>query len=148
LAAVISSAPLVQRHRFAGLFSSKARRRCNTPITHPGYERYLPHAIRICVSIVESRGGEVGWSGNAGAVPCARCGIVFVAACVLLSTAAFAGSARDYLNAPVDAWLVDYNSGYSTSITSEDGTDISSRRRSKSGQPDSQTIRLSLRQFW
>ncbi|MGA9322714.1 MAG: hypothetical protein WBW06_16820 [Xanthobacteraceae bacterium] len=74
--------------------------------------------------------------------------LFFVAAWVLLSTAAFAGSARDYLNAPVDAWLVNYNSGYSTSITSEDGTDISSRRRSKSGQPDSQTIRLSLRQFW
>jgi hypothetical protein len=40
---------------------------------------------------------------------------------------AYAGSARDYLNAPVDAWLVMYNAGYVTSVTPEDGTDISSR---------------------
>jgi hypothetical protein len=74
--------------------------------------------------------------------------LFFVAAWALFSTAAFTGSARDYLNASVDAWLVNYNSGYSTSITPEDGTDISLRTCSKSGQPDSQTIRLSLRQFW
>lgn len=34
------------------------------------------------------------------------------------------------MNAPIDAWLVTYNAGYSTSITPEDGTDISSRTRS------------------
>jgi hypothetical protein len=45
----------------------------------------------------------------------------------IVFTAAFAGSARDYLNAPVDAWLVMYNAGYVTSVTPEDGTDISSR---------------------
>jgi hypothetical protein len=38
-----------------------------------------------------------------------------------------AGSARDYLNAPVDAWMIRYNAGYVTSVTPEDGTDISSR---------------------
>jgi Putative MetA-pathway of phenol degradation len=56
--------------------------------------------------------------------------LVCVAAWLSFSSAAFAGSARDYLNAPVDSWLVNYNSGYSTSITPEDGTDISSRTRS------------------
>jgi hypothetical protein len=55
---------------------------------------------------------------------------MFAAASLSFSTAALAGSARDYLNAPVDAWLVNYNSGYSTSITPEDGTDISFRTRS------------------
>jgi hypothetical protein len=53
--------------------------------------------------------------------------VLCVAACPSFSTAAFAGSARDYLNAPVDAWLVMYNAGYVTSVTPEDGTDISSR---------------------
>jgi hypothetical protein len=37
--------------------------------------------------------------------------------------AAHAGSARDYLNAPVDTWLINYNAGYTTSVTPEDGTD-------------------------
>jgi Putative MetA-pathway of phenol degradation len=37
--------------------------------------------------------------------------------------AAYAGSARDYLNAPVDTWMVNYNAGYTTSLTPEDGTD-------------------------
>jgi hypothetical protein len=41
-----------------------------------------------------------------------------------------ARSARDYLNAPVDSWLTLANSNYSTSVTPEDGTDISSRVRS------------------
>jgi hypothetical protein len=35
---------------------------------------------------------------------------------------ALAGSARDYLNAPVDTWLLNYNAGH-TSVTPEDGTD-------------------------
>ncbi|HMH13456.1 MAG TPA: transporter [Edaphobacter sp.] len=39
-------------------------------------------------------------------------------------------SARDYLNAPVDSWLTLANSNYSTSVTPEDGTDVSSRVRS------------------
>jgi hypothetical protein len=34
-----------------------------------------------------------------------------------------AGSARDYLNAPVDTWLASYNAGYSASVTPEDGTE-------------------------
>ena len=34
-----------------------------------------------------------------------------------------AGSARDYLNAPVDSWFLSYNAGYTTSVTPEDGTD-------------------------
>jgi len=41
-----------------------------------------------------------------------------------LPPVATAGSARDYLNAPVDSWLVSYGGGYSTSVTPEDGTDI------------------------
>jgi len=54
--------------------------------------------------------------------------VLSAAAILSFSTAAYAGSARDYLNAPVDAWMVTYNAGYVTSITPEDGTDISSRR--------------------
>ena len=53
--------------------------------------------------------------------------LVCIAAGLAFPTVAFAGSARDYLNAPVDAWLVMYNAGYVTSVTPEDGTDISSR---------------------
>ena len=53
-----------------------------------------------------------------------------VAAFLPFSTLVHAGSARDYLNAPIDAWLITYNSGYATSVTPEDGTDISSRTRS------------------
>jgi hypothetical protein len=53
-----------------------------------------------------------------------------VAASLSFSTLVHAGSARDYLNAPIDAWLITYNSGYATSVTPEDGTDISSRTRS------------------
>ena len=36
-----------------------------------------------------------------------------------------AGSARDYLNAPIDTWLTFYNFGYSTLVTPEDGMDVS-----------------------
>jgi hypothetical protein len=35
-----------------------------------------------------------------------------------------AGSARDYLNAPIDSWLAFYNFAYSTSVTPEDGLDV------------------------
>ena len=53
-----------------------------------------------------------------------------VAASLCFPTIARAGSARDYLNAPIDSWLTTYNAGYSTSVTPEDGTDITSRTRS------------------
>ncbi len=56
--------------------------------------------------------------------------LLCVAASLSCPTIAHAGSARDYLNAPVDSWLTIYNSGYSTSVTPEDGTDITSRTRS------------------
>ena len=46
-----------------------------------------------------------------------------VAAALWPAVAAHAGSARDYLNAPVDTWLLNYNAGYTTSVTPEDGTD-------------------------
>jgi Putative MetA-pathway of phenol degradation len=41
-----------------------------------------------------------------------------------------AGSARDYLSAPVDIWLTFYNFGYSTFVTPEDGMDVTSSIRS------------------
>ena len=41
-----------------------------------------------------------------------------------LLTAAHAGSARDYLNAPVDTWLAIYNAGYTSAVTPEDGADL------------------------
>ena len=37
-----------------------------------------------------------------------------------------AGSARDYLNAPIDTWLTFYNFGYFASVTPEDGMDVTS----------------------
>lgn len=40
-----------------------------------------------------------------------------------------AGSARDYLNAPIDSWLAFYNAGYSSSVTPEDGLDVAARIR-------------------
>jgi hypothetical protein len=46
-----------------------------------------------------------------------------VAAAACPDATARAGSARDYLNAPVDTWLVNYNAGHTTSVTPEDGTD-------------------------
>ncbi len=46
-----------------------------------------------------------------------------IAAALWAAEAAHAGSARDYLNAPVDTWLLNYNAGYTTSVTPEDGTD-------------------------
>ena len=48
---------------------------------------------------------------------------VCVAASLWPGLAAHAGSARDYLNAPVDSWLVNTNASYTTSLTPEDGTD-------------------------
>jgi hypothetical protein len=39
----------------------------------------------------------------------------------------WAGSARDYLNAPIDSWLSIYNSGYAGSVTPEDGLDVAAR---------------------
>ena len=56
--------------------------------------------------------------------------LLCVAAAPLFSTIAWAGSARDCLNAPMDSWLITYNASYSASVTPEDGTDISSRARS------------------
>ena len=47
----------------------------------------------------------------------------FLGAALLSQDAAAAGSARQYLNAPVDTWLVQYGAGYSSSVTPEDGTD-------------------------
>ncbi len=40
-----------------------------------------------------------------------------------------AGSARDYLNAPIDSWLAFYNTGYAASVTPEDALDITARIR-------------------
>jgi hypothetical protein len=48
---------------------------------------------------------------------------VGVAAAACPRATALAGSARDYLNAPVDTWLLNYNAGHTTSVTPEDGTD-------------------------
>ena len=42
---------------------------------------------------------------------------------------ALSGSARDYLNAPIDSWLAFYNVGYAASVTPEDGLDVAARIR-------------------
>ena len=41
-----------------------------------------------------------------------------------------AGSARDYLNAPIDTWLTFYNFGYFATVTPEGGMDATSSIRS------------------
>ena len=56
--------------------------------------------------------------------------VLCIAAPLSCSTIACAGSARDYLNVPIDSWLTVYNAGYSTSVTPEDGLDITSSTRS------------------
>ena len=53
-----------------------------------------------------------------------------VAGSLALSTGTRAGSARDYLNAPVDTWLAIYNAGYTSAVTPEDGTDTAPGVRS------------------
>lgn len=45
-----------------------------------------------------------------------------------------AGSARDYLNAPIDTWLKFYNVSYPTSVTPEEGTDVTSSIRSNAAE--------------
>ena len=55
------------------------------------------------------------------------CGLVVL---TLPPRMASAGSARDYLNAPIDTWLTFYNFGYSTLVTPEDGMDVTSAVRS------------------
>ena len=49
--------------------------------------------------------------------------LIWVAGSLALLNDARAGSARDYLNAPVDTWLAIYNAGYTNAVTPEDGTD-------------------------
>ena len=48
---------------------------------------------------------------------------------ILVPDHVLAGSARDYLNAPIDSWLAFYNAGYNSSVTPEDGLDVASRIR-------------------
>lgn len=72
--------------------------------------------------------------GPAAIDPAKRLGLLSSLLCAAVSlsfpAAAWAGSARDYLNAPIDSWLTFYNASYSKSVTPEDGTDISSSTRS------------------
>jgi len=52
-----------------------------------------------------------------------------IAALTTFPGTGLAGSARDYLNAPIDSWLTLYNVGYSTLVTPEDGMDVTSSIR-------------------
>src|SRR5580704_14886701 len=47
-----------------------------------------------------------------------------VAGSLVALSGARGGSARDYLNAPVDSWLAVYNSSYTSAVTPEDGADL------------------------
>jgi hypothetical protein len=63
---------------------------------------------------------------------CARCAVAVlyvVGAALSLPSDVLAGSARDYLNAPIDSWLGFYNVGYAASVTPEDGLDIAAHIR-------------------
>ena len=50
--------------------------------------------------------------------------LIGVVGSLTLLSEARAGSARDYLNAPVDSWLAVYNAGYTNAVTPEDGDDL------------------------
>src|SRR5271157_5676299 len=54
----------------------------------------------------------------------AVCVLCIVGAALSLPNDVSAGSARDYLNAPIDGWLASYNVGYAASVTPEDGLDV------------------------
>jgi hypothetical protein len=47
-----------------------------------------------------------------------------VAGSLVALSGARGGSARDYLNAPVDSWLAVYNASYTSAVTPEDGADL------------------------
>jgi hypothetical protein len=47
-----------------------------------------------------------------------------VAGSLVALSGACGGSARDYLNAPVDSWLAVYNASYTSAVTPEDGADL------------------------
>jgi hypothetical protein len=49
--------------------------------------------------------------------------LIGIAGSLSLLNDARAGSARDYLNAPVDTWLAIYNASYTSAVTPEDGSD-------------------------
>ncbi len=55
--------------------------------------------------------------------------LCIVAAALPMPNNALAGSARDYLNAPIDSWFAFYNVGYAASVTPEDGLDVAARIR-------------------
>jgi len=52
------------------------------------------------------------------------------ATCVMLPASGWCGSARDYLNAPVDSWFTSYNLSYNSLVTPEDGLDAVTSVRS------------------
>ena len=56
-------------------------------------------------------------------------GLCILGAILCTSNSTRAGSARDYLNAPIDSWFAFYNTGYAASVTPEDGLDITARTR-------------------
>ena len=56
-------------------------------------------------------------------------GVLWVVGALSSPSNALAGSARDYLNAPIDSWLAFYNAGYAASVTPEDGLDVAARIR-------------------
>jgi hypothetical protein len=63
--------------------------------------------------------------------PIGRASFAVALGCGLAALTAFpgtglVGSARDYLNAPIDTWLMFYNFGYSTLVTPDDGMDVTS----------------------
>ena len=59
----------------------------------------------------------------------AQGGRLCVVTALSMPSSVFAGSARDYLNAPIDSWLAFYNVGYAASVTPEDGLDVTARIR-------------------
>ena len=91
--------------------SERSRVELAGPITAPEDEQDSQNDL----SGATERVGPLALCGCAGLISIPRMGL--------------AGSARDYLNAPIDTWLTFYNFGDFTSVTPEDGLDVTSSVR-------------------
>jgi hypothetical protein len=101
------------------------------------YNRTLGFGCGACASVaISPRIFQVATGAPLRALPVQEARFTWrlagtLVALFLVSAAdAHAGSARDYLNAPIDSWLTTYNAGYATAVTPEDGTTMQPGTRS------------------
>src|SRR6056297_975033 len=70
---------------------------------------FLDHAMNLQVNMISFHGC------------CRLFGVASLCLAIFFSTPAFAGKARDYLNAPVNTWVTFYNLGFSNRVAPVDG---------------------------